>query len=285
MTPTESWHADIELLAAYVSGRVDRASAASVETHLVACTSCRSTIAPLVEPQRLERNLGVIVDRITQPRRHPFERLVERLGVPSHLARALAVSPSELAPWLAGIVSAVLVAAGADVISTTGRSMFVLLVVAPLLPLAGVTAGASLGSDPLAELVAATPTTRLRLLLLRSVVVLVPALVLSATASVVAPSRGWEPVLWLLPALALSATALAAGTWISIRPAAWALGGLWVAGAVVAARGAPSAEMVGDFVAFRPIGQVALLAVSLACTGVAFARRHQLDFVDLRSAA
>lgn len=281
MTPNPNWHADEEMLAAYVAGRLSRARAASVETHLVSCETCRSAIAPIVEPQRLERNLAAIVDRVAQPPRHVFERLLEKAGIPDHIIRALAVTPSDRAPWLAGIAVAILIAVGADVVSTTDATMFALLVAAPLLPLAGVSACVTLASDPLGELVAATPTTRFRLLVLRSLAALVPAVVLSATVSVAIPERGWELVLWLLPALGLSATALALGTWVSIRPVAWAIGGVWVAAAAIAALGAPRTEVVGSYVAFRPPGQVALLAAGLLAGCVVMVRRDSLDFIEL----
>jgi hypothetical protein len=282
MTVHETWHADSAMLEAYVAKRLSRAMAASIETHLVACATCRSAIAPLVEPPRLERNLAAVVGRINQPPRHALERWMERIGVPDHVVRAVAVSTAQRVPWLAAIVA---VAAVADLVSATGTTMFVLLVMAPLVPLAGVTAGATLARDPVGELVAATPTTRFRMLMLRSVGVLVPAVVLSAAVAVLAPGSGWEPVLWLLPALAMSATALAVGTWISIRPVAWALGGFWLAAGAVAARGAPSTEVVDRFVGFRPAGQVALLAIGLFATGVAVARRDRLDFIELRRMA
>ena len=135
MTPNPSWHADQELLAAYVAGRLSRAGAASVEAHLVSCRACRLAIAPIVEPQRLERNLVAIVDRVARPPRHLFERLLEKVGIPEHIVRALAVTPSDRAPWLAGIAVAILVAVGADAVSTPDATMFALLVAAPLLPL------------------------------------------------------------------------------------------------------------------------------------------------------
>lgn len=281
MTLNPSWHADEELLKAYVAGRLSRARAASVETHLVSCAACRSAIAPIVEPQRLERNLVAIVDRVARPSRNLFERLFEKVGIPEHIVRALAVTPSDRAPWMAGIAVAILVAVGADVVSTSDATMFALLVAAPLLPLAGVSAGVRLATDPLGELVATTPTTRFRLLMLRSMAVLVPAVVLSATVSVAAPERGWEPVLWLLPALGLSALALALGMWVSIRPVAWAIGGGWVAAAAIAAHGAPRTEVVSSYVAFRPPGQFALLAVGLLAGAVVMVRRDSLDFIEL----
>jgi len=123
-----------------------------------------------------------------QPRRHPIERLMGRLGVPVHIARVLAVSPSERAPWFGGIAVALLVAVAADLFSASERTVFAFLVAAPLLPLMGVTAAITFRRDPLHELVVAVPTPGFKLFLMRALAVLIPTVAVAAGASVLVPA-------------------------------------------------------------------------------------------------
>ena len=91
MTPNPNWHAVPELLANYATGTLGRTQAASVEAHLVTCVSCRSAMTAV--PERLEHNLTAITARVDQPQRPRLERFLERIGVPEHILRALAVTP------------------------------------------------------------------------------------------------------------------------------------------------------------------------------------------------
>ena len=281
MTPNPTWHIDPELLTGYVTGALGRAPAASVEAHLMTCPSCRAAIAPLAVPERLERNLAAITERVDQPRRNPIERLIERIGVPEHVTRVLAVSPTERGTWLTGVAVALLIVAAADLFSGSQRTVFMFLVAAPLLPLAGVTAAITFRHDPLRELVVAVPTPGFKLFLMRALAVLTPTIAVAAGASLLVPRQGWEPVLWLLPSFGLVASTLALASWFPIRAVAWSLGALWVLAATVTVRGAPSANLIEGYAAFRPAGQLTLLAVSLLAGTVAVLRRDSFDFVDV----
>lgn len=281
MTANTTWHADAELLAGYVGGTLGRARAASVEAHLVACPSCRAAVVPLTPPERLERNLATIVERVDQPRLHPIERLLQWLGVPDHIGRVLAVTPSARAAWLAGVAVALAAAVLSADLDVSDRTLFAFLVAAPLLPLAGVTAAFGSHTDPVRELVVAAPMSAFDLLLVRALAVLGPTMAVAAGASALVPGQGWEPVLWLLPSFGLMASTLALGTWFDVRAVAWVLGGAWVAAAVVSVRGAPSAELVERFAAFRPAGQLVLVAVTLVAATVLTLRRDAFDFVDV----
>ena len=281
MTPNPNWHAVPELLANYATGTLGRTQAASVEAHLVTCASCRSAMAHLVVPERVEHNLTAITARTDQRHRSRLERLLERIGIPEHIVRALAVTPSERRAWLTGVAVALLVAAVAELVTGSERTLFVFLVAAPLLPLAGVTSAVTFGGDPLRELVMAAPTPGFKLFLIRALAVLAPTIVVAAAASLLVPGQGWAPVLWLLPSFGLAATTLALGTWCPIRAVAWTPGATWTAAAIFAARGAPNADPVGSFVAFRPVGQLTLLALSLVAAAVVTVRRDSFDLIDI----
>lgn len=282
MSPNDpsAWHAGSDLLAAYVRGNASRTRAASVEAHLLGCAACRTVVASLTAPQRLERNLAAVTDRIDLERTSRVERFVRRLGVPQHLAKLVAAGPAERVSWLTGIAVAVLVALALDSFDGSEVSMFVFLVAAPILPLAGVTSSISFRSDPLGELVTSTPTTAMKVFLMRSATVLAPTIVVVAAASVLVPGLGAQPGLWLLPSLGLTTTALALGSVLSLRTVTWVLGGGWVAAAAAATRGAPRADLVGSFAAFQPDGQLVLLAVSIVAAVVVVRRRDTFDYVD-----
>lgn len=244
-------------------------------------TSCRAAAVPLTSPDRLERNLAAIVERVDQPRMHPIERLLQRLGVPDHISRVLAVTPSARAAWLTGVAVALAVAIlSADLDGASERTLFAFLVAAPLLPLAGVTAAFGSRTDPVRELVVAAPMAAFDLLVVRALAVLAPTIAVAAGASALVPGQGWEPVLWLLPSFWLTASTLALGTWFDVRSVAWVLGGAWVAAAVVSVRGAPSAELVERYAAFRPVGQLVLVAVTLVAATVLALRRDAFEFDD-----
>ena len=279
MNPNPNWHAAPELLASYATGALGRTQAASVEAHLVTCVLCRSAMTAV--PERLEHNLTAITARVDQPQRPRLERFLERIGVPEHIVRALAVTPSERGAWLTGVAAALLVAAVAELFTESDRTLFVLLVAAPLLPLVGVTWAVTFRGDPLRELVMAAPTPGFKLFLIRALAVLIPTIVVAAAASVLVPGQGWAPVLWLLPSFGLAATTLALGTWFPIRVVAWTLGAAWTAAAIIAVRGAPNADPVGSFVAFRPVGQLTLLALSVAAIAVVTVRRDSFDLIDI----
>jgi hypothetical protein len=285
MTWDTTWHADRELLAGYVAGMLGRTRAASVEAHLVTCASCRAAVAPLAGTDRLARNLAVITERVDQPRLHVIERLLQRVGVPERISRVLMVTPSARGAWLAAVAAALVVAAVADLGGASERAAFAFLVAAPLLPLAGVTAAFSTRSDPVRELILAAPTSGFEVLLMRALAVLAPTIALAAVASALVPEPGWESVLWLVPSFGLATATLALGRWFPLRWAAWALGGVWVTAAVMSVRGAPSAELIEGYAAFRLTGQLVLVAVALVAGTVVVLRRDTFDSADSRRAS
>lgn len=282
MTQYSTWHADQEMLAGYVAGTLSRSQAASVETHLTSCSSCRASMVPLAPPDRLARNLAAVIDSVDQPRQHRLEAALVGVGVPERFARVLMVSPSERGPWVVGVLVALLVAIGAEAFSGSGGALFVLLVAAPLLPLAGVAAAATFRHDPAREILAAVPTRDFSVFLMRALAVVTPTILVALGAALLFPEHGWEAVLWLLPSFGLMATTLALGSWLPIRAVAWTLGAAWVLAAATAAQGATAADWVGGYAAFQPAGQVALLVVTLLAGAVVAVRRDSFDLIEVR---
>lgn len=281
MTLEQSWHADADVLAAYAVGRLGRSAAASLEAHLLACASCRAGMAPLAPSERLDGNLAVLHSRIDVPPLPRTERFLQRLGLPERITRLLVVTPSARLAWfvaVAGAMVAAFVAAGVS--GTSQRVMFAFLVGAPLVPLGVVTTTFATRSDPAREVVVATPTPAFDLLLVRVVAVLLPAVALTAVAALVVPGQGAEGVLWLVPALGLATATLALASWFPVRAVSWVLGAVWVGAATVSVRGAPRAELIERYVAFRPAGQVSMVAVTLMAAAVVALRRDAFDLID-----
>jgi anti-sigma factor RsiW len=232
-----SWHADGRLLHLYARGEVDDARASSVEAHLLTCEACRSELSAIVPSAPLDRIWLEVVDSVDAPRRGSFERFLVRVGLPDHVARLLAATPSLRLSWLA----AVGVALGFAVLATWAAGgagpfqpdqLLPFLVVAPLVPLAGVAVAYGPGVDPTYEVGLAAPMRTDRLLLIRAIAVVGTSVVLASVAALWLPGSGWTAA-WLLPSLALCTASLALST--SIAPG-WAFGpmaALWIAGVIV----------------------------------------------------
>src|SRR6202042_3469724 len=175
-------------------------------------------------------------------------RLLGRCGVPDHLLRLLAATPSLRGSWLLSVAGVLAVVAGEAVavrygaipagrapgyLDPTVLAPFVLI--GPLLVLAGVAAAFLPMFDPAGRLAAAAPFSGFTLLLVRTVSALVAALVLVSGAAFVLPGPGWLPVALLLPSLALCVFTLAAATVMEPRAAAVTAGASWALSALLLA--------------------------------------------------
>jgi hypothetical protein len=265
-----TWHADDALLAAYARGDVDTANAASVEAHVVTCGRCQAAVAALVPPARLDGNWLEVVDALDAPKPRFAETLLTRLGVAPHIARLLAATPSLTVSWLGAMAIALVVAvAGAH---QGERGLAVFLCVAALAPVAGVAASFARGIDPTHELSLAAPMSSVRLLLLRTVAVVVATLALTVLAAVALPGLTWTAAAWLLPALGLTLASLALSTYLSHTTAFGLVTGLWLAATIASAARPDDALAVFDGAA-----QLAFAALAAAATLVLVHRRQALD--------
>jgi hypothetical protein len=280
-------HAGADLLASYAAGTADVAVVWSVEAHLTGCARCRSALAERVDPERLANNRSVLLVRIALPEGGRLQALLCRCGVPDHLLRLLAATPSLRKSWLLSVVGVLTIVAGEAAAvghgwsgnaANTGPARYVhpaavapFLLVAPLLVLAGVAAAFLPVFDPASRLATAAPFSQVRLLLARSISALAAALVPVVAAAFLVPGPGWLPAALLLPSLALCAFALAAATVMEPRAAAVTAGSLWVLPALLlAAAHAPLLIVQGN----AQFACAALLCVSAL---VLLARRDRFD--------
>jgi hypothetical protein len=220
-----SWHVEEAVLHRYQIGTVDRVTGVSLEAHVTECVDCRGAL--MVDGDWLEQSWVGIADRVEPGSRTVVERVLTSVGVPSHLARVMAVTPSLRPSWLIAVTLTLLFAAMASSLMVQPGSFDLFLAVAPLIPVAGVAVAYGRVGDPAYEMTAAAPIDPLRLLLLRAAAVTGFALVLSLILDVIFSSTR-ATGLWILPALALTLTTLALGTQLAMMAAAAASAVGWV---------------------------------------------------------
>jgi len=285
-----------ELVAAYSRGALAQAAAWSVEAHLPACRYCRAALAVEVDRARLERNRAVLLTRLALSQAGgPVTgtaavlltglagRLAAWCGVPPHIWRLLSVTPSLRRSWLAGVALVLGTAIGtarfvvvhAEAAGATARpaGLLLFLLLAPLLPLAGVAAAFYPRLDPAADLATAAPLSGIWLFCVRAVAVIAAVLVPVMLAALAVPGGGWLPLLVVLPALAVSTAAVALATVVRPLAAAIGVGVGWVG--VVAGASLTAGSAV---IAYGGMAQAASLGVLIAAGCLFAARRRALDF-------
>lgn len=216
-----TWHLPDEVVIAYADGRVSDPDAWSVEAHLNTCERCRTQVARVpVADTVTDRVWAAMTSELPlQGRVSPGTRWRE--------AWVLATSgPAARWAWLAAcvIVLATATALGA---TASGNHPPWLGMLAPLLPVIGVAASYGSGLDDAYEVIAATPGGGLRLVLVRTAVVLATTIPLALLAGVVAGYG--SPAPWLLASLALTVSTLALGSLVGTERAAALVGVCWVA--------------------------------------------------------
>jgi len=209
MTDTQ-WHAGPELLRRYAEGSLDHVGQAAVETHVSGCAECRDHASALVSPSELEPTWDRVLATVTAPPPGLLFRALARLGVRDTDIVVLRASANLVLALAIACAAAICFALVAAQLRTSQQELFY-LALAPLLP-AILVAGAYDSTDPLRELAEATPHSRLRVALLRTVVAVIGALPLVLGMGLVPQ---FEPSLaaWLLPSLALTSVLLVLLTW------------------------------------------------------------------------
>jgi hypothetical protein len=267
-----TWHAGDGLLARYVRGDAGPLYGASIEQHLTHCAPCRARIATHVEAAPLEMVWRSIREQAQAPPPALVERVLRRVGVSEPDALLVAVAPSLRMSWLFGLaVTLGFVGLSAKYGGDRGLAFF--LLVAPLVPVAGVAFAYGPEVDPAYEVGVAVPYSAIRLLLLRAAAVLATSLPLVLAAALLLPGLSWTAVSWLLPALAFTAVTLAASTWIRPIFAGAALGVAWVCAVGVASVGGQAPAVL------RPALLPVYTAAGVAAALVLRVRIHRLTLL------
>ena len=270
-----SWHADSALMETYALGVLDQAHASSIEAHLLRCKRCRDTITHHVGRSRLDGMWAGIEERLVPARTGVVERILGLFGTPDHVARLLAATPSLRLSWFAALAVALGFAAGAA--SAGGMGVLLFLLVAPLIPLAGVAVAYGPRVDPTYEIGLAAPMRSFRLLMIRAVAVLVTSTALVGLAAMAVPHLGWMAAAWLLPSLGLSTANLALSSYWSPHRVTGVLVAAW-ATAVVLSERLSSVQ----YAAFRAAPQ-AVFAIIAAASILILARRREAFDVRRRA--
>jgi hypothetical protein len=257
-----TWHADDDLLARYVRGDAGALLGASLEQHLLSCAGCRDRIGVHVETPPLEAVWARVRESVEAPRPGIVERLLARLGASETDALLVARAPSLRASWLFGLAATIAFAAlGAVWGGQRGLAFF--LLVAPLVPVAGVAFAYGPDVDPSYETGLAAPYPAARLLLLRTAAVLVTSLPLTVLAGLLVPALSGSAVSWLLPALAFTAVVLAASTWARPGAVAIVLAVGWVVAVGSASRARDPAAVLTPalLITYAVVGAAAVLVL------------------------
>lgn len=258
--PHRAMHLPAAVLTRYATGDLDldETTVWTVEAHLECCRDCRTALTEMVDPgvrsllDEVAGHLDLQIPRGPAPvRPAKVRRLLHRWAV------WLAV------PWAAMIVVALLVALLLDTAYPHRPSLVLLL--APIAPLAGMGATWSRRADPAWEIIAGTPRAGLELLLRRAAIILAGVI---PSMAVVGWYAGQSPARWLLPCLTFTVATLQLGSRIGIGRAATVLGLGWLVAVV-----APSMLTGQVSVLMRSASVPCWVAVSVAAVGMLLVQR------------
>jgi hypothetical protein len=255
---TGRWHLDDALLTGWVDGSIGAVPAASVEQHVVACAQCRDRVRRAVNGEQrpelpeLERGWAAVRNAVEVPPPSRLERALTACGLSAPDAMLAAAAPALRGAWLGVVAFVLLFVPAASYADARASGVTLFLLIAPLVPVAGVALAYSVEADPALEQEAATPYPKLRLVLLRVAAVLAVTLPMVAVAGVFLPAR--VSVLWLLPATGFTAAVLAVSTWTDPARAAIPIAVGWaVAVGAAAERGSSVAVLTGGYLLGYPL--------------------------------
>ncbi|MFE9024547.1 hypothetical protein ACFYNL_39200 [Streptomyces sp. NPDC007808] len=131
-------------------------------------------------------------------------------------------------PWTLAVTGVCAVGAWFGAMAGEEETLPFLLLLAPLLPLVCVAASYGGKADPFAPVIRSMPAGGLRLLLLRTGVVLAICLPLLVAVALVGVGVSAWAAAWLVPSLTLTLATLVLGSYIGCLPAACVTGASWV---------------------------------------------------------
>ncbi len=277
-------HIDEQLLIGYCELSVTAASAAAVEAHLMSCASCRARFADMASladdgPINQQAVWDGVLELVDRPTRSVTERLLGVMRVRPDTAKLLATTPALRLAWLAAVVFVAAFAVAAARVE--GDGPWLLLVIAPLLPVAGVATAYGPALDPTYEIGVAAPMSGLRLTLMRTLAVIATTVPLLAVAALVVPGGGWVVFGWVLPSFALVALTLALSTAISPERAGVLVGVGWFVALVVLIDRNGTDEFVARSLIFSSSGQAVVAVVAVIGAAIVATRKTCFDMLTV----
>lgn len=254
-----TWHVDEQSAQRYVARRLDSTSTSSIESHLLACDRCRATVGGAVEDDLLAFVWSEISDALDRPRLGWAERTLRWLGCSDTSSRIVAATTRARLSYVIAVAISVAMAlvaswSGGDV----AFSAFLML--APIGPLVATAGAFGRWADPAHVVLSVTPTSTLRIVLIRTAASVVPAIALTALSVPMLLDRGWLSVAWLLPTLALTLGALAMSSWVDLEIATMIVVGAWISTPILIR--VPRRELLDAFA-----GQIQFVSIGIAIAG------------------
>ncbi len=220
---------------------------------------------------RLDANWQAIEIELDAPRPSRIEALLRRIGVPAWATRLVVATPALRRAWYLAIAGAVFIALSTADQDAPRQSLLAFLAIAPLVGVLGVAMAYGPGADPAHELHLATPMSGLRVLAVRTMVVLAVSSAVITTFTLMNPTTRGFAAAWYLPAIAVTAASLALMTFLAPRRAATAAGVGWCAVVLVS-------QLSSDpLVAFTLVGQIGAAVVAVTAIAVTVKRRGAFD--------
>ncbi|MGN9809595.1 hypothetical protein ACTMSW_09570 [Micromonospora sp. BQ11] len=266
------WHLDAGLLDSYGEGRLDGPVLWSVEAHLAACAVCRGRIATASAAPAVERIWQRLDAAVDAPRPGAVEWLLLRIGVPEHLARLLAATPTLRLSWLCAVAVTLTIGVAASWLGRFAQMPLALLAVVPMIAVVGVAVAFGPRVDPTYEIGLAAPFDTFRLVLLRTSAVLTVTIVLAGLAGVAAPGAGLRTMAWLAPALLLTVATLGLSPALGPVRAARITGATWLLALVTTVR-----LPTGSSALFEPAVQAGMAATATAAAVAVLVNRWRFD--------
>lgn len=264
-------HLERGLITSYAQGSLPVERCGPVERHLDRCTVCRAVLAAQTPPEATEAGWQGLSFALDVPSQSLPERVVVRLGVPEHMARLAMATPVLRRSWVGASLVTLLFTVIAARLSP-GASAVLLLMVAPLIPAAGVAVSYGPASDPMYELGLVMPTQALRLILFRSTTVLIASTAVSALVTLALPEQGAAVFGWLAPSLAVTSLTLALSAFFDPLVAVWATGVGWLVVSFLAA-----GDGVRHSALLTVAGQTVVAFLALVCAVFIAAQRHRFE--------
>ncbi len=230
-----------------------------------------------VDQARIDRNWRAVTIELDAPRPGRIERLLRAFGLPAHITRLMVATPALRRSWFLATGFAVLIGLIGTDTATPRESLIVLLLVAPLVPVLGVSMAYGTESDPAHEVALATPMSGLRLILTRAAVVLGFSTFWLALAALATPGVPTIAFGWLLPSLGLTSATVAMMTFVRPRLAAGIVAGTWLIGVLIV-RGAAEDQLA----AFTAGGQFLMIFVAATSLAVTILRRNRFELLEVQ---
>jgi hypothetical protein len=283
MAPAE-WHIAVADLDRYVAGTASQAVEASVDAHVLRCEQCRAAVnerVRAVDPRRDAARWDAIADTIDRPTPTRFERALRRLGVRSELARLLVATPPLLRAWVSGVALSLGYALVASWSGAGRAAMLAFAIAAPIVPVAGAALVYAPQAEPPGSIATATPGRNVRLLMVRTLLILITAMPIAFAVGIALDGPAWIAVTWLLPALALITLSLAAATWFDPVRSAVTIAAGWATIVLLTALDAhrvPLDAFTRELAPSRAVTQISCALLIALAAPVVFVRREAFAY-------